>query len=152
MTLYISDIDKKHNINENLKTGIIYLVSAVVCALFGAIYECFSHGVYSYFMIYAFALPLVGGGLPFTIFAFKGYDSPKRISKNLYASGIATLTVGCMFQGVLEIYGTTNRLIAVYWAVGGIMSACGILSHIAFLCRKNVNQNICNDKNDNRRT
>ena len=31
----------------------------------GAVYEHFSFGVYSYFMIYAFAIPLAGGALPF---------------------------------------------------------------------------------------
>ena len=32
-----------------------YLLSTVICALFGAVYELFSHEVYSYYMIYAFA-------------------------------------------------------------------------------------------------
>jgi aspartyl/asparaginyl-tRNA synthetase len=27
---------------------------------------------------------------------------------------VAALTVGCIFRGILEIYGTTNRLITVY--------------------------------------
>ena len=41
-----------------------YLLAAVCCAAFGAIYECFSHGVYSYYMTYAFMIPLLAGALP----------------------------------------------------------------------------------------
>ena len=33
-------------------------------AVLGAVYELFSHGVYSYFMLYAFLFPLAGGALP----------------------------------------------------------------------------------------
>ena len=41
-----------------------YLTASVFCALFGAVYELFSHGVYSYWMIYAFAFPLLLGAIP----------------------------------------------------------------------------------------
>ena len=40
------------------KTALLYLVAALSAALFGGIYEQFSHGVYSSFMIYAFLFPL----------------------------------------------------------------------------------------------
>ena len=42
-----------------------YLVATVVTVAFGAVYEWFSFGVYSYYMIYAFAVPLLGGVLPY---------------------------------------------------------------------------------------
>ena len=37
------------------KTGFAYLLAALFCALFGFVYERFSHEVYSGFMIYAMA-------------------------------------------------------------------------------------------------
>ena len=45
-----------------------YLLATVLCAVFGAVYELFSHGVYAYGMLYAFAFPLVGGVLPCLLF------------------------------------------------------------------------------------
>lgn len=112
------------------KTGFVYLFLSVFCAFFGAVYEYFSHGVYSYFMLYAFAFPLVGGVLPFFTIAFSGCGVPRRISLNLYHSGIAAWTVGSIFQGVLEIYGTTNRLAAVYWIAGIVFVLSGIWSYL----------------------
>ena len=40
---------------------LIDLIATVGCALFGAVYERFSHGVYSYWMLYTFAFPLALG-------------------------------------------------------------------------------------------
>ena len=45
----------------------ICLTAAVLCALFGAVYEVFSHGVFSFYMIYAFAIPLCLGTFPLMI-------------------------------------------------------------------------------------
>lgn len=42
-----------------------YLAVTAACVLLGAVYETFSHGVFSYYMIYAFAFPLAGGVIPF---------------------------------------------------------------------------------------
>ena len=69
MTLSISDTNKRWA--QIAKTGFIYLLLALVLALFGAVYEVFSHGVYSYYMLYAFAFPLAGGALPFTEWLFQ---------------------------------------------------------------------------------
>lgn len=96
-----------------------FLLASVFCALFGAVYEKFSHGVYSNFMLYAFAIPLVGGTLTaFLLDFFSQRIMPGKTSFFLYSAGIATLTVGSIFEGVLEIYGTTNRLAVLYLLVG----------------------------------
>ena len=129
MTLSISDTNKRWA--QIAKTGFIYLLLALVLALFGAVYEVFSHGVYSYYMLYAFAFPLAGGALPFYGMALSHCRLPGRASRNLYHSGIAALTVGSVFEGILEIYGTTNRLVGVYWIVGAVLLACGILLYLA---------------------
>ena len=113
-----------------LKTALAHLCAAVFCAFFGAVYEHFSHEVYSYWMLYAFALPMVLGALPLLAIALHGRTLPGRVSLWLWNAGIAVLTVGCIFRGVLEIYGTTNRLWAVYPIVGGVLLATGLASYL----------------------
>ena len=129
MTLFTSVI-KKQNVNM-AKTGFVYLFVTLFLVLFGAVYEHFSHEVYSYCMLYAFVIPLTCGVLPFFSLAFsQKLPLPRRAACNLYHSGIASLTVGCIFQGVLEIYGTTNSLIRVYWFAGGGLLVCAVVSYI----------------------
>ncbi len=150
MTLYISDEKRElklatesgvyvsgnynkeevfSNYTENtleIRYILIYCLVTFFVALFGAIYEVFSHMVYSYFMIYAFGIPLVLGVIPSLLFMVlrKRISGSGRISWNC---GVAALTVGSIFYGVLEIYGTTNKLIVVYPIVGAMMLVAGIV-------------------------
>lgn len=125
-----------------LVTGYVYLLIALFCVCFGAIYEHFSHQVYSFHMIYAFLFPLVGGSLVFFGISLWDRPMPVHLACNLYHSGIATLTVGSIFTGVLEIYGTTNRLTIVYWVVGWGFVASALL--IA-CCKKHPASNSAKD-------
>ncbi|MCD7855213.1 MAG: hypothetical protein LUG66_06325 [Clostridiales bacterium] len=135
--MYTSDIESK----TILKTIFAYLVLTLFCALFGAVYEYFSHEVFSYFMLYAFGFPLIGGVLVYFLLLFFRLPLPGRLSLNLYNSGIAALTVGSIFQGILEIYGTTNRLIYVYWVIGALFLLTGIISYIMSLSAVSKKQN-----------
>ena len=54
------------------------IAASIFLAFFGAIYELFSHEVYSYYMIYAFAIPLVLGAVPYGWMALKE-KAPGRI-------------------------------------------------------------------------
>lgn len=80
-------------------------------------------------MIYAFAFPLAGGTLPFLLISL---SRPKRypgaVAQNLYHSGVATLTVGSIIRGVLDIYGTTNSLTQLYWFIGVVLMGAGTVS------------------------
>lgn len=109
------------------KIGLKYLLAALFCIVFAAIYEYFSHQVYSDYMIFAFAIPMLGGALPFLLMTAYGSFFPGRTSISLYHSGIMALTVGSIMHGVLDIYGTTNSLINIYWAAGALLIAAGIL-------------------------
>ena len=111
------------------KMTAIYLGITIFTALLGAVYECFSHGVYSYYMIYAFAVPLVLGVLPGFIFTvtLRIVRIPKH-AVLLWNAGAAALTVGSLFQGVLEIYGTTNRLSVLYLEAGVILLFASLAS------------------------
>lgn len=93
---------------------------AAFFAFFGGVYELFSHEVYSYWMIYAFAIPLVGGVIPMVVLLLR-HKLPSVRSLMLWHFGLVTLTVGSVMQGVVAIYGSTNRLIAVYPAVGAAL-------------------------------
>ena len=106
-----------------IKTALTYLLISLFCALFGGIYELFGHEVYSYFMLYAFAFPLAGGTLPFLLLALaedKGSLKlyPNTVCRSLWHAAIATMTLGSIMNGILEIYGTTNSLTGIYWYAG----------------------------------
>ena len=109
MTLSISDIKKQ---------GKVYLIASTACVIFAIIYEAFSHGVYSNYMIFAFLIPLVcGATISYILYFINRKDIsllPSKFGNNLYNAAVATLTFGSIFNGVLEIYGTTNAKVYVY--------------------------------------
>ena len=62
---------KKTNPRENfLRVGKNYVLIAIGLAAFGAVYEHFSFGVYSNYMVYGFAVPLLLGALPASLTDF----------------------------------------------------------------------------------
>ena len=79
-------------------------------------------------MVYAFLPPLVLGSCPLLIRALRGKALPGRWCVRLYHWGIIALTVGCLFQGALEIYGTTSRLVMGYWIAGGACLAGSLVA------------------------
>lgn len=101
-----------------------YLLTALGCLAFGLIYERFSHQVYSPFMLGAFAVPLAGGAGLFAALGPKAW--PGTLCRTMYHSALAALTAGCFFRGVLDIYGTTNRLGAMYWATGALFAVAAL--------------------------
>ena len=126
--MYISDNKKR----QAVRIAGNYIAASLFCALFGAVYELFSHEVYSYSMIYAFAIPLAGGALPFLAIAMGHLRRfPGRISRSLYHAAITTFTIGSIMKGVLEIYGTTSALLPVYWIAGGLLIAGAVALNIA---------------------
>lgn len=121
----ISAICQPHE--KMMRTGVVYLLVSLLCVVFGAVYERFSHEVYSFWMIYAFVFPLSGGALPFLGLGLCKRNPPGKAACRFYHAGIAALTVGSLLQGALEIYGTTNRLIAVYWWSGAGLVVSGLV-------------------------
>ena len=103
------------------------LAETAFLALFGAVYEIFSHGVYSYYMIYAFAIPLLLGVTPYTILMMKS-RLPSVAFLRLWSAAIAVLSTGCVFMGVLAIYGTTNQLVIIYPIAGGLLLISALAS------------------------
>lgn len=114
MILSILDIKK---IRRN------FLIYSIFLLVFGIIYEIFSHSVYSVYMMFAFLIPLIFGY--FASFLIK--EGTNSLCNTIYNMGIITLSVGSIFNGVLQIYGSTNSLIYVYLYVGIPLTLIGFL-------------------------
>ena len=115
-----------------MKKTIQYLLLSVFVFVFAQIYEYFSHGVYSNYMLYAFLIPFLGLALPsFLLHSLK--KSLPANSRFLWKCGIATLTVGSIYKGILEIYGTNGYFEFPYLFIG--VTFC-IVSGITVFSRK----------------
>lgn len=137
MTLYASDIEKNDFAGDRSRETLQlryfraarnYVLIALAVAVFGAVYEHFSFGVYSYYMIYAFAVPLVCGALPALLLPFcKRVPAINEFAKKLWRDGIAVWTVGSLFTGVIQIYGTDSVWSKAYAIAGlALFAASGI--------------------------
>lgn len=94
-----------------------YAIATVACATFSAAYECFSHGVWSVWMVGLCAYPLLLGVLPVTVCGCL-HVRVGRIARQLWACGVMTLVAGSCLRGVFEIYGTTSELVWPYLPMG----------------------------------
>ena len=128
MTLFTSVTDR------NLSRGLRYLAASAAVAAAGLIYELFSHGVFSAYMVFAFAIPLLAGAAPNLLAAFtgdkRGTAYTGSTAAGLQLAAVATLTAGSLMQGVLEIYGTTNHLMVIYPVAGIAFLAAALLTYI----------------------
>ena len=107
------------NSKNSRRVCLIYALVSAFVLVFGLVYEIFSHGVISYYMVFAFTPSLLLGVLPFYLFSLSKFNYyPPCISSNLYHGAIASLTVGSIMRGVLDIYGTTSYLVKYYLIVG----------------------------------
>lgn len=133
MTLFSLNKDTRRNKNAFFT----YLGVVAFCIPFGLIYETYSHGVVSFFMVFGFLFPLVLGLLPYTVlFISKTTKGPDTIASYLYNAGVATLTAGCYFKGVIDLYGTTRDVyLIIYFTIGGVLTFLGLLSYIISLVR-----------------
>ena len=95
-------------------------------AAFGGIYEYFSFGVWSGWMVYAF-FPFLLGGL-WLLRLSQRQAPPGQLFLALLEPGLFMLTLGSICWGVVEIYGTENRLLPVLPILGGLLtlSALGV--------------------------
>lgn len=97
-----------------------YALAAIACAVFSALYESQSHGVWSASMVCICAYPLALGVFPALLGSKHGLSVPS-ISRELWACGVMTLAMGSCLRGVVEIYGTTSSLLAPFLPVGAAL-------------------------------
>lgn len=116
-----------------------YLIISAFLLVFGLIYEYFSHGVYTAYMIFAFAIPLVMG-VPFALLFMlnKKAFRPGEYSRSIYRWACALLTGGSIIKGVLIIYGTDSILTRIYFILGALALAvsAGVYIREAVLFKK----------------
>jgi hypothetical protein len=118
-------------------------LTTVFVFVFAKIYGIFSHGVSSVFMSYAFLLPLSLIFLPKLLNLCTGNrlwngsletgEGEKKLflsslASFLWKSGVAVLTVGSLYKGVLDIYGTSGSFEWVYLVVGILALIAGGIS------------------------
>ena len=133
--MYTSDTEYMNRTGsaDLLRSGTAYLIASALVAAAGWMYELFSHGVYSNYMIYAFMVPLVCGALPDILAATRGCRSKKRSGSSasgLRLAAVVTLTAGSLIKGVLDIFGTTNRLLVVYPIIGLALAIAALIAFI----------------------
>ena len=115
----------------------VYGAVTAFCGVFAAVYEHFSHGMFSAWMVYLFAWPLVGGVLPYAVAVIR---RPSWVDASVlmawarlgHHAAVATATVGSCLAGVFEIYGTSSSWVVVYWiAAGSFALAALVLALVA---------------------
>jgi hypothetical protein len=100
---------------------------ALLCVVFTAIYESFSHGAVSTHMRCMFLMPLVGCALPALVCLLTPlHRHVCRPAFNLWNSGLAVWTVGCLFRGIVNISGRFTDLDSIYWVTGWIFLAAAV--------------------------
>lgn len=99
---------------------------AAFCAFFGAVYEAFSFGVFSFFMIYSFAAPFIGGML--LLILYKKGKVIRMLSIHLLHMTTVTTALWFIAAGVVEIYGSENHLLLVYPFPAAILFIAMVIS------------------------
>ena len=135
--MFISEKNKK----AYLYRFFAYLGIAAFIALFGFVYEQFSHGVNSNYMWFAWIYPLFCGVGVYAILCFLPIKFvPGVLAECCYNLGVALLTTRSIMMGVLEIYGKTNdRMVLIYLILFIIFITLGVLLYaygLIFLRKK----------------
>jgi hypothetical protein len=88
-------------------------------------------------MTYLFAIPLVLGALPQAIMLkFPKLHVGGSWQKIMHNFAIATLAVGSLLQGVMEIYGTSSPYIVYYLIIGALLLLVSALMWINIYVKK----------------
>lgn len=114
----------------------IYLGITAFIAIFGGIYEQFSHDVMSKHMIYAYHWVFGFGALVYLFMWLMPFKKmPGVITECVYNTGVAMITMRSIYMGVVEIYGKSgNRMTLAYTVMTIIFLSIGaallILCHL----------------------
>lgn len=110
----------------------IWLCVSLGCIVITNVYALFGHGIRSDAMDYMFLYPLLGGAAVMLLLdvVFRRLCYP-RLALNLHSAGIATLTVGGMVQGILDIAGTASAYTIVFTVAGWMLVGVGLIAWCA---------------------
>ncbi|HEM4424459.1 TPA: hypothetical protein U1Y65_001497 [Streptococcus suis] len=98
------------------RTFISYLAITAFLFIFSRIYESLSYGEVSVFMHYMFCVTLIGGTVLLGLLQLM--PTLSRLSYNLWNSGVATITAGCLLRGIINLSGRSTTLDQPYWYIG----------------------------------
>lgn len=98
------------------RTFISYLAITAFLFIFSRIYESLSYGEVSIFMHYMFCVTLIGGAVLLGLLQLM--PTLSRLSYNLWNSGVATITAGCLLRGIINLSGRSTTLDQPYWFIG----------------------------------
>lgn len=124
----LSTLVTKTNNKRFKKTAVVYTLITVFFFIFSRIYEHFSFGETSVYMHWLFGVPLIGG-VVLLIFQ-KLIPNLSRLSLNLWNSAVATIAVGVLFRGIVNLSGRSTTLDLPYWYVGLVLAGLALLSMI----------------------
>ena len=112
------------NKRDLFKKMMVYLGITAFIALFGCIYEQFSHNVHTFYMWFAWIWVLGFGFVPYLLLYLLPIQKvPGLIPECIYNFGVAMLTFRSIYKGVIIIYNTTgDTMILVYT----ILSICSL--------------------------
>lgn len=102
------------------------LVAALFTLAFGAVYEIFSFGVFSFYMTYAFLFFMMGGCLFWHIVAGKRAEI-SAAAACFWNGGLTAITLGAVVHGILDIYGSYHPMNIVFWIIGGLSLLTGLI-------------------------
>lgn len=106
-----------------------YLIAFGFCAVFAIVYECFSKGIISFWMLGMPLFPFFLGIVPALIFE-KLNRSVFDWALQLWNCGVITLTVGSMLNGIFEIFGTYFDMFNLFMICGSFLLIAGAAVHI----------------------
>jgi len=120
-----------------LRRVILYVGIMAFIALFGIVYEQFSHGVNSNYMWFAWVW-VSFGLIPYLFFYLVPIKyAPGTLTESVYNLGVAMVTVRSIFIGVMAIYGKTNiRLEVTYTVLSILFLSLGFLMYVIPLLYK----------------
>ena len=115
-----------------LRRMLIYLGITAFIALFGCVYEQFSHNVHTFYMWFAWIWVLGFGFVPYLLlYLLPIKQMPGYLTECVYNFGVAMITFRSIYKGVIIIYNTTgDDMIMAYTVLAIIGLASGLVLYI----------------------
>ena len=113
-----------------------YFIMSIITGIISLIYELFSHGVYSNYMLLCFLIPLLLGSFMYYIINSHKKRFVYVLPSKIYNSSIITLLLYSFVRGVLDIYGTTNDILNIYPYITIILIITSIVLNIYLIKNK----------------
>ena len=114
-----------------------YAIASGFCALFSVVYEYFSHGVISVWMVCLALVPLLLGVVPALACGLIGVRV-RSLTRQLWACGVLTFTLGSCLAGVFEIYGSTSPFVTWYFPVAAGFLVAALICEAVTLTKRDT--------------